>query len=68
MRGLNDLQELTLLSLNVTDVVIGAIENKINKTQDLNVMNWEQANMDDRRDKILEGGKVEHEKFLKYKV
>ena len=48
--------------------MIGALGNKFNKTQDLNVMNWEQAMMDDRRDKILEGAKVEHEKFLKYKV
>ena len=47
--------------------MIGAIGNKFNKTQDLNVMNWEQAMMDNKMDKILEEAKVEHEKFLKYK-
>ena len=48
--------------------MIGAIGNKFNKTQDLNVINWEQDMIDDRRGKKLEGSKVEHEKILKYKI
>ena len=76
MSALNDLQELTLLTLKMTDVktarfecgMIGSLGTKFNKIQELNVMNWEQAMMDSRRDKILEGAKVEKKKLLKYKV
>ena len=47
MRELNDSQELTLSNLNMIDIegarfecgMIGAIGNKFNNTQDLNVMN-----------------------------
>ena len=75
-RGMRELRDFAMLKLDMPSrehaenelSMVGATGDSFEKTQDLKVMKYAEAMDDPRREKVNEGIKVEHDKFVKYNV